>query len=605
MAYTYHISFDNGSSYIEFYPSNYPKVTFTEYPDEMFLRPVIEEIKIGRLLNVAVYDALHTMFFNNSYFATELKFLVKRDGVTEYPFCSSVSNAKIDTDRKLFRISPEPDDACQDILNYYSKKTVETKILASLVNIYYWSGPANVFVNVDLDTFTDINNVVTWTFSGGSAKYARLSWAGLAPSVGDQVRILLSSVTGAVSLRLVNGAFAAVSNAELTENGLITLTTTAIGAAYIEILVLPGGDVSGTFTYQAWAHNLYKQGHELQSYIDAFLTKLGISNTVKSTHLFGDALPSVAPASIDAFMTACAGYDYVTEEPAIFDDNLAIISLDWDNTTDMSLTFNDLMNIIKVKLRCWWYIDSDGFLRIEHQKYFRSWPVQLDLTSATYAKYKPEVDAKEYNYDKSEIYNQTELSETEAVGEDFLKTDIIYNMVKTAPKSQTVSPPNLITDVQSLLSTEDDRSILFLCSYDLIGAKRVITFEPGVIDDAVYVQNIYLSWAYQLTKYWSYFGEADVADINDGTTLTLEHVKEILLQVGIKFYHNAAMAYYQPVTLANGTGWLKKIEHDLNSGFFTIDVGFSPTEGEAGEITVTADSTTVTVDSTLITVDTI
>ena len=604
MAFTYHISFNDGVDYSEFYPSVYPKIVYQQYAGEMFLRPEIDELKIGALLNPEVYATLYTFYYDSSTFNQELRFVIKRDGTDAFAYRTSISNVKIDHSYRIFLITPEVDDACQDILNVYDKKVRYSSLSVSDVSIYYWTNPTNDFVNVDFDTFSDTGNIVTWTFSGGATKVARLSWAGMAAAVGDQVRIVLTDVTGEAALRLVNAGYVGTSNVETTSNGMITLTTTTVGSLYIELYVLPGGDTSGTFTYAAYSHKEFVTGHKLSSYINAMLTKLSVTQTVKSTLLFGDALPSDAPSSIEAFLTASAGYDYVTEATAIFNDTICIASLDYDNTEGLTTSLKDLMEAIKTKLRCFWYIDSDGYMRIEHGKYFRAWEHQLDLTTSTYSKYKPEVDRKLNSFDKSDIFSEIELSEPYSTEENFVDTSVIYDMIKTSPKRLSMSLSNIITDVTDLLSTTDDRSLFFLAGCELISTKRVVKFGTGVITPTNYVQNIYMSWAYLLTKYWQYFGEADEADINSGTTLTIEHVKEILNQVGVKFYYDGILNGHQPIILEQGYGWIKKLEYYLESGFYGLDVGFDIYSPD-GRPPMTADSTVITADVTLITADAI
>jgi len=198
------------------------------------------------------------------------------------------------------------------------------------------------------------------------------------------------------------------------------------------------------------------------------------------------------------------------------------------------------------------------------------------LTSATYTKYKPETDALIYVYEKSELYNQIELTETASTDDNFKKAYVNYDMIKTSSKTVSYTAVNLICDTIDYLSTTDDREILFMSSFETIGTKKVMHMDFGVIDSSVLIQNIYMSWAYVLTKYWKYFGEADSATINGGTTLTLTHVKEFLKQGNIRFYYNGTLNWYQPFTLINGTGWPQKIELSLESGFYTIDVGFDP-----------------------------
>lgn len=607
MAYTYHIAL-TGTAYEEFVPSIEPKVTHQEYAGEIFLRPGTEEIKISGLLNPDLYASLRSLFFDNSNFGTQLKFLYKRDDVTEYAFRSSISNAKIDTDRKLFMITPEPDDAYQDVLDYYDTKynNVSDDLQLAYAG-YIWQRPANAFVNVDFTTFADVGRNVTWTNTTGSLCYARIALSGYSSAIGGQIKVVIRNLTYnavAPKIRVVNGAFAAISDtATVDADGLYTITfTAASGTCLIELEEDSGGGSSaGEFDYDAYYYQEYSvTGNYLENVINRMLALMETGNTCHSTYLFNDAVPSLVPSAIDTYITANPTYDYATQAPAIWNYLWfgKTDSLTTDNADNYELSFKELMEIIKIKLRAYWYIDSEGYFRIEHEKYFREWGSQLDLTSATHSKYKPETDMFLYDYQKTNIVNTLTYQEQNEGNDEFIAFPIRYDPIKTTPGSRSLSPPKLSTDIGWIYENPGDADangfILMQC--DMINSTPVVGITESELTDGVFHQNGALAWSYLFVHYWQYFAEGDSADINNGDTLTPTHIKEFLNQSGVRFYYGAALNWYQPVLLTHGTAWIKKIEHDLNSGFYTIDVGFSPT--------TTADSTTVTADSTLITADT-
>ena len=115
MSYTYHIAF-TGTAYTEIIPSEEPRITFQETAGELFLQPVIEEIKIGGLLNASAYATLVADFFDPTKFGNQLKIRIDRNGVEAFNFRTSISNTKIDIEKKTFMVAPEPDDAYQDVL---------------------------------------------------------------------------------------------------------------------------------------------------------------------------------------------------------------------------------------------------------------------------------------------------------------------------------------------------------------------------------------------------------------------------------------------------------------------------------------------------------
>lgn len=610
MAYSYHISFNDGVSYMEFYPSNYPKVTYSEYAEEIFLRPTINEIKISKLLNEDVYNILYSRFFNNAYFASQIKFLIKRNGITEYSFRSSVSNAKIDTEKKLFMISPEADDAYQNVLDKYDTEIDINTLLTDTLHPYLHV--TNSFVNVDFTTFADIDRNVEYTNTTGAVKTARLAFASTGLGSGDKVKVVIRNLSYTnlpPRMNVANSTFTDISNVEeITADGIYTLTLTSGAIAYIELTQDAGdGNGTGSFDYEIYYYLVATSTKSklLDTLLDNFLGVgyMATGIAMRSTYLFNDALPPEAPAAIDIYITANPTHNYVSEAVNRFNGlHLAEVDgLTTDAADDHKITFEKLMQILRYKLRAYWYIDTEGYLRIEHEKYFRTMAAQMNVTSNTYTKFKPEVDIEVYNYEKSDIYSLIQYEENNESNADFIADPIEYNYIKTSTKKKDINV-QVSTDLSYIVNNPDDAAV--------DGFLLVETEEPSIVipifgasrTSGYYYQNQYLSWYSLFPIYFKYFGEADSADINNGTTLTLDHVKEFMRQVGIKFYYGSAINWYQPVTLMRGTGWIKKIEHDLSSGFYTLDVGFSPATGTIAE-DVTADSTIITVDSTLITAD--
>jgi hypothetical protein len=109
------------------------------------------------------------------------------------------------------------------------------------------------------------------------------------------------------------------------------------------------------------------------------------------------------------------------------------------------------------------------------------------------------------------------------------------------------------------------------------GANRpVVDVNESVITSDVYYPNEYLSWAWLIQNYFTYFGEADDAIIHETVNLNLDSVKRFKKQTGVKFYYDGILDWIRPVTLAAGTGWLDKLELDLSTGWYNINVGFDP-----------------------------
>ena len=581
--YTYHIAL-TGTAYTEFIPSKEVKVTHIPHGNDIFLLPSVDEIKIGALKNPALYNSLQALYFDSSTFGQQLKIVIRRKGVDKYFFRTSVSNTTIDTQNKIFTLQPEPDDEYQTVIDAVERKFYETEMALNVFTndyFYYWSNPTNAFVNSIPSPFTSFNDaskVVTWQYTGSGTNIARMAWTGCANS-GDQVKVLVSAASGGGSLRLVDSGFNAVSNTSALTAGLKTLTATGT-AAYLEFYVTSG--TSGGFTYEAYKHRLNNEfAGDLRDVIDYMLgTMLSTGLSCRSTVLFNDVLPSVVPTYIATYLSSYPGTDYVTEAkgPKVFNDNFMIGFADTFGTDLINNEFSlrDILEIIRIKFRCYWYIDSDGYFRIEHLKYFRKFASQLDLTQVAFSPYKVEIDKKGYRYDKGNIYSQVTYSESNAENEDFVDIHVNSDVIKTSNKTTSISPPEVSTDIAVGLLDSWSPSGFVLVITDIINSTRVVRLRPGVITPAKYYQNVELSLSYLASKYWAWDCDADSATVSNGQTITAEGVKEFLIQEGIRFYNNGDINWYAPVTVSLGNGWLKKIEHFLESDFFVIDLAFNP-----------------------------
>jgi len=583
MSYTYHIAF-TGTAYTEIIPSEEPRITFQETAGELFLQPVIEEIKIGGLLNASAYAILVADFFDPTKFGNQLKIRIDRNGVEAFNFRTSISNTKIDTEKKTFMVAPEPDDEYQDVLDKYEVEYDIGALLNQSVNPYILA--TNAFVNVDFTTFSDVSRTVTYTNTTGAVKTARLAFTSASLGLGDKVKVVIRNLTYTNEppwINVANSIFGDISNVEqLSVDGMYTLILTAGVVAYIELTQdAAGGDGTGSFDYEVYyyTNTVNTNSKLLNILIDQILGAgyMASGATMRSTFLFNDALPPEAPASISAYITANPTHNYVTS--AVNRLNLLYLckadGLTTDKADDYKTTFKKLMEVLKQKLRAYWYIDTEGYFRIEHEQYFRQMDVQIDITTATYLKYKPEIDMLLYSYDKSDSYSRLQYSENNANGADFIADPIIYDYIKTSTKKKDINV-DISTDVSWIVTNPGDAT----SDGFILAETETLGFNVPVFGASrtagYYFQNQYLSWYSIIPLFFKYFGEANTANVNNGGVLTLTHVKELLRQGGIKFYHNGILTFYNPVTLTIGNAYIKKIELDLSSGFYTLEVGYDP-----------------------------
>lgn len=588
MAYTYHISFNN-VDWSEFYPMSSNKITWVTEANEMFKRPKIDEIRIDGRRNPTIYATLKADFEDDTTFGDYVYYKIKRNGTDTFYFIASINDGKLDKQNDIYYITPRPNDSYEKILMQYDKKFQDRFPFAIISGAYnYPTLHVNSFINVDFSAFTDIGSSVSWSNAGSTTLYARHQLAASQP-VGNIVYVVIKNLVNNVGgpgsrpqLTLTNVTGTVASNTvTLTGNGRYVLTSTNAVAAYVELKSLgSGAGDNGTFDYEIYRPVSKSQGMTLS---DFFTNLLGVSYmntglTPKSTILWNDALPAVKPPNIDAYITANPTNDYVIQSAAIW-NQIVLANADSLTTAKQTIheiSFKDIADILKTKMRIFWYIDSGGFVRFEHERYFADFASQIDVTALT--TYKPEVDKKQYIYEKADIYNQILHKESNEANPDWIAYPVQYDLIKTTPNTVTVTPPSLSTDAKNIADnpgTADGSGYMLLQCASMAGVP-LVEVTASVFTPADFYPNTYLSWSWLIKNYYKYFGDADSAGINGTDTLTLSGVKRFKKQVGIKFYYDGILNWLRPVTLAGGLGWIDKMELDLPTGFYTIDVGFDP-----------------------------
>lgn len=609
----YYISFDE-VDWDELYPDNEPVIT-EEKNGEMFTRYAVDSFKItrfgGRKVildsygkpvvdskgnklytpgNQNIYDTLNSYFFDGSKMGELVYWKMNVDGTDKYYFKGSINQGGIDTEKGTYTANPEADDAYRPIIELYDK-TFQDRNTGGFMgvsdSIYFPFDNNDTFTNVSYNTFSDTdngvgipNNVVIFDASGtGGIARQQLNFT---PANGDYVQIYITAKSGtrAVTGDIVNQTFTScsVGGAQgLTDVNVFTFEITrAPSTVYFQLS--NAGLVDATLSYLLYYCDLVGVGGAVENVIPNLLTGLSYMDldfTVSSTFLWNDALGSDPPPDIDTYITANPTKDYVVEGNAIMND-LCLMKVDLfttDTSPVLELSFKELMDMFKQKLRVWWHIDEDGAFRLEHEKYYRNFDSQLSLSS--YSQFKPEIDVLQYEYDRNNLFSEYKYTETNDNNADFVPYTFAYSPIKTSFKSKDVAIYNLSTDVEHIQGNPDiDSSGYLLLQCTKHGSDYIISVNKSEFSTQYFV-NQRMSFAYLFKHYFSYFGDADEATINNGKTLSINHVKEFLKQKEISLYYEGDLDWRKPITTENGTGWIEKWTRDEN-GFYKIDVGYNP-----------------------------
>ena len=596
MRATYFISF-NGVNYSQFYPTNEPVISWAQEGDEIFKRARIDLFRIGKTKNATVYSTIVTRFLDPAYFASYVYYQVKILGVTKYYYFSPLTDGGLDKQNGVYEAHPEPNDNYKPILDLYQRKyrDINGYIFGNRRGLMIPVNQSTSFSNVSFTTFTVTGgNNYFWLHNGGGTARAR-SLLSVSVAAGWGVIVTVTSFTGnTLYLQLVNNSYANNSNV-VTVNGngkyVLIVNTYPGGNSYLEAYDSAGGGASGQLTIDL---NIYDPsassdgGDSLYNALNSVINGASYINAglnIVSTFLWNDPLPTghaVDTPNISAYITAHPTYDYVIQDAPNW-NHIYITPADVFTTaklTEYNTSLQDVMMILKYKLHAWWFIDPDGKFRIEHDKYFRDFVPQADLTSVTYVKDKPEIDAKVYTFSKGDLSNQINYSENnDNNSPDWVHYPIIFDPLKTSPNVKDITISNLSTDLGWITTHPGDANnaglILLKTTYN--NTLYYIDVDKSPSSSSRYI-NAHMSWNYLMANYYDYFADAISGTINNGTAHTFLKVKEVLKQSKISFYMSTDFDWKKPFTLVNGTGWTDSVDLKPESGFYSINVGYDPYE---------------------------
>lgn len=584
----YYISFTAGVTYLEFWPSNEPKVDLRIEGNEIFKRWKVDKFRISRTKNELVFDTIAGMFFDPAYFGTDLYYKINVLGTDKFLFIDPVTSVSLDTQNNVYEATPDVNDNYRVILQQYEKKwqqrTADT-LFGNSSQFYYPFLDIGTFANVDITTFSDAAQTITWQNDGGTIGYARNPLVA-GNFIDSIITVIIKGFSGdPLTLKLVDESFNDVSLAtgSISGNGKYQLIQTGGAVSvYLEMRVASGMSISGVFSYQIFYPLMETSGGLVHDVLDDIINGASFMNlalTIDSTILWNDALPTNPPAPISTYITANPTNDYVLQGAAIY-NYLWIARTDSFTTAKEDLleySLKDIMAILR-KLRLYWFIDNDNHFRIEHERYFRDFTAQADLTSATYAPDKPEVDQRVYRYERSDSYSQLNYSEQNQEHEDWIAYPVLFPVLQTSKSAKDITFSDLTTDYEYVRDnpTTASSSGLILLRMIVMDTDYLVDIDQSTITTTNYYCNAKLSWAWLFANYYNYFAEAETGTINNAVAKTYTHVKEYLKQGNVRFRMVADLDWKRPFTLIEGIGWVEAAEYSPETGMYKIDVGYNP-----------------------------
>lgn len=261
------------------------------------------------------------------------------------------------------------------------------------------------------------------------------------------------------------------------------------------------------------------------------------------------------------------------------------------------ITFEQIMNMLRDCFRCYWYIDEDNDLRIEHISYFmnglsyNSPDVLLDLTTK-----KDKFNRKlvlyaqeSVSYSKDDLSSRYEFSWMDDSTDIFEDIEMNVNSVYIQEdKTEEINSEVFSTDIDLMLYAPDKFSSdgFALLMADKV-THKVPIFSIRELRDDEYLygysatpQNYLCSWLY-LARYYMLdmpaknieYTRAPLSVAFNG--FTVQGVKQFMQQ-DVEFQTSMDINPYSAITTSVGTGIIDSMSINLDTELISATLVFSP-----------------------------
>lgn len=258
------------------------------------------------------------------------------------------------------------------------------------------------------------------------------------------------------------------------------------------------------------------------------------------------------------------------------------------------ITFEQVMNMLRDCFRCYWYIDSDNHLRIEHISYFMkglsytSPNIQLDLTKK-YDKFnkKAILYAQEAtSYNKDDLSSRYEFNWMDDSTDTFDDMEINVNSVYIqSDKTEEINSEVFSTDIDLMLYAPDkfsnDGFVLMMANKDT--GKVPIATVSGLRDDeyaytySATPQNYLCSWLYLVRYYMldmpAYHIEYTRAPLTGAYRVT--GIKQFKQQ-DIEFQTSKKIDLNKAIKTSVGTGIIDSLSVNIDTQLISATLVYSP-----------------------------
>lgn len=256
------------------------------------------------------------------------------------------------------------------------------------------------------------------------------------------------------------------------------------------------------------------------------------------------------------------------------------------------ITLKQILDMLRDCFHCYWHIDSEGAMHIEHISWYMNGGTyssdtrtpSADLTEMVHPRnfHTWDFGQNTYGFDKVSLPERIEMTFATSQTEPFNGNAIQYQSGYVKKGSiDRVTVSNFYSDVDWLISgasgTGDDGWVV-LDALDNSGTYTSALVSLNLFGAQWNLQNGYMSFAYLETNFFGYDMSAPVAQYEGNYTMTCTDTVRARTQQ-VVFPCSSALSDFALVKTGVGTGEIDSVEYKIKSGSAQADLKL-PTEDE-------------------------
>ena len=337
-----------------------------------------------------------------------------------------------------------------------------------------------------------------------------------------------------------------------------------------------------------WVKTYYKKirqkdNMEIGAVIKALLAEIDPSVTFESTSAYSQFLYGSVPG----------GYSnsrlYITQKSNI-------LKGEYDQAAQKAeITFEQLMNMLRDCFKCYWFIDSDNRLRLEHIRYFMNGlsyeepELQFDLTKK-FDKFNKKVRVRfqqEITFDKSELSSRYEFAwaddTTDVMGGSFT-ADITSNYIQQN-QVENINIGLFTSDIDFMMFapskfSQDGFALIIAQDYKVpIVYAEIYNQQYAAEPQRIYAQNYYASFVSLFNNYMfdmpSWNIHTSIDSPYGASKYSVDDIKKCMLQK-IEFQVAEEPNIYKLIKTMIGNGTIQETSINIDTDISKITLAYKP-----------------------------